>query len=132
MRVLRTSISSTVSWEILNYEESPNAELARKFEIQMPVVVLAEMKDGEVQEWERLDEVWALEGDPPAFREFMESEIQAMLDKKATQITGDVEVGGAPVTDDSHEIPVPDDEAPLPIPEERLPVPDESLPTLLP
>ena len=38
--------SGEVVWKMLNYEESAASELATKFEIQMPVVVLARMKDG--------------------------------------------------------------------------------------
>ena len=36
--------SGAVSWKMLNYEEPAAADLAKKFEIQMPVVVLAKMQ----------------------------------------------------------------------------------------
>ena len=61
--------SGEVTWKILNYEQPAAKPLATKFEIQMPVVVLAKMKDGQVEDWKRLDEVWALVGDKPAFAE---------------------------------------------------------------
>ena len=38
--------SGAVSWKMLNYEDSATADLAKKFEIQMPVVVLAKMQRG--------------------------------------------------------------------------------------
>jgi hypothetical protein len=68
-----------IAWETLNYEESSAAELATKFEIQMPVVVLARMSDGDITDWKRLDRVWGLVGDKPAFTEFVRNEIGAML-----------------------------------------------------
>ena len=73
-------------WKILNYEQPRQRALAKKFEIQMPVVVLARMKDGEIEDWKRLDEVWALVGDKPAFAKYVRDEIERMLapDKKPT------------------------------------------------
>ena len=37
----------------------------------MPVIVLAKMKAGQVEDWRRLDEVWALVGDKPAFAKYV-------------------------------------------------------------
>ena len=51
--------SGEIVWKKLNYEDAVNSELARKFEIQVPVVVLARVNDGQVEDWRRLDEVWA-------------------------------------------------------------------------
>ena len=52
----------------------------------MPVVVLAKMKAGQVEDWKRLDEVWALVGDKPAFAKYVRGEIERMLagDKQPT------------------------------------------------
>jgi hypothetical protein len=74
-----------VVWKIVNYEQPVAKPLAAKFEIQMPVVVLARMKDGAVQDWKRLDKVWALVGDKPAFTKYVRGEIERMLapDKKS-------------------------------------------------
>ncbi len=66
-------------WKILNYEQPAVSALAKKFEIQMPVVVLAKMRAGEIQGWKRLDEVWGLVGDKPAFAAYLRSEINKML-----------------------------------------------------
>ena len=52
----------------------------------MPVVVLAKMKAGQVQEWKRLDKVWGLVGDKPAFAAYVRDEIKQMLgDAEATR-----------------------------------------------
>jgi hypothetical protein len=71
--------SGEIAWEILNYEEPAASELATKFEIQMPVVVLARMKEGQIEDWNRLDEVWGIVGDKPAFAEYIRTEIRQML-----------------------------------------------------
>ena len=68
-----------VIWKIVNYEQPAAKPLATKFEIQMPVVVLARMKDGQIENWKRLDEVWALVGDKPAFTKHVRGEIERML-----------------------------------------------------
>ena len=71
--------SGAVTWKVMNYEEPPAAGLAKKFEIQMPVVVLAMMKGGEVAQWKRLDRVWALVGDKPGYASYLRDEISQMV-----------------------------------------------------
>ena len=66
-------------WKIVNYEQASAKPLAEKFQIQMPVVVLARMKDGKVEDWKRLDEVWAMVGDKPAFTKYVQGQIERML-----------------------------------------------------
>jgi hypothetical protein len=71
--------SREIVWKVLNYEQSMNAPLTKKFEIQMPVVVLAKMKAGQIEDWKRLDQVWALVGDKPAFARYLREQIAKML-----------------------------------------------------
>jgi hypothetical protein len=68
-----------IVWKILNYEQPMAKPLTDKFQIQMPVVVLAKMKGGKIEGWKRLDEVWALVGDKPAFTKYVRGEIEQML-----------------------------------------------------
>ena len=99
-----------VVWKILNYEEPSGAPLAERFEIQMPVVVLVQMKGGEIADWKRLDRVWALVGDKPAFAKFVREEIGQMLEPPAA------EPALAP-SGDAPEIPVPSSPSPdIPLP----------------
>jgi hypothetical protein len=77
--------SGQVVWKVLNYEEPAGTELSKQFEIQMPVVVLARMHAGQTEDWKRLDEVWALVGDKPAFAEYIRNEVRRMLDAAAGQ-----------------------------------------------
>jgi hypothetical protein len=71
--------SGAVTWKVVNYEEPSGAEFAKKFEIQMPVVVLARMKGGDVAHWKRLDRVWALFDDKPAYASYLRDEISQMV-----------------------------------------------------
>lgn len=69
-----------IVWKTVNYEQDAAGKpLAVQFEIVNPVVVLAKMKDGQVQDWRRLDQVWAVVGDKPAFVKYVQGEIEAML-----------------------------------------------------
>ena len=107
-------------WKVLNYEQAAAKPLATKFEIQMPVVVLARMKAGQVQDWKRLDEVWALVGDKPAFATYVAGEINRML-------AGDQQPTPAVPKPSGPTIPVPTADAPGPAaPKETpaIPVPD--------
>jgi len=86
-----------VTWKILNYEQPATTALTTKFEIQMPVVVLAKMQDGEIKDWKRLDKVWALVGDKPAFKEYMKTEIEQMISIKEKSKTGTTPTSTIPV-----------------------------------
>jgi len=77
--------SGAVTWKVVNYEEPSAAELAKKFEIQMPVVVLARMAGGEIAQWKRLDRVWALVGDKPGYASYVQDEIRQMVRAAAPQ-----------------------------------------------
>ena len=79
-------------------------------------LVLARMTGGEIVQSNRLDQVWALVGDKPAFTEFVRSEINQMLpsadSKSFTEPEGDVTEIPIP-TADSVDLPVPA----IPVPE---------------
>jgi hypothetical protein len=79
--------SGAVAWKVLNYEEPSTAGLAKKFEIQMPVVVLAKMKGGEIAQWKRLDRVWALVGDKSGYASYLRGEISQMMGAAEPQPT---------------------------------------------
>ncbi|MFZ1935573.1 MAG: nitrophenyl compound nitroreductase subunit ArsF family protein [Thermoguttaceae bacterium] len=94
-----------VIWKIANYEQAAAKPLAEKFKITMPVVVLVRMKDGQIEKWNRLDRVWALVGDKPAFAKYMRQQIEQMLPpvKKtdATKPAGPPPVIPVPSADDA-------------------------------
>lgn len=90
-----------VVWKIVNYEQASAKPLTEKFQLTSPVVVLARMKDGKVEDWKRLDEVWAVVGDKPAFTKYVKGEIERMLssDKKSEATTAEAPGPTIPVPD---------------------------------
>jgi hypothetical protein len=94
-----------LTWRILNYEQPAGRSLASKFEIQMPVVVLAKMKAGQVEDWRRLDEVWALVGDKAAFAKYVRDAIKRF-------IAGDKQPVPVAPTSSRPAIPVPSNDSP--------------------
>jgi hypothetical protein len=112
--------SGEVVWKVVNYEEPAGGDLAARFDIQMPLVVLARMKDGQIENWNCLDRVWPLVGDEVAFAEYVRSEIAGMLDdaeKKPTPTPGG-DLPAIPVPGvDPEETPAPTGPADLPIPQ---------------
>jgi hypothetical protein len=71
--------SGQVVWKVVNYEERANAELTKKFNIQMPVVVLAKMQGGQIAQWRSLDGVWGLVGDKAGYAAYLRKEVGQMV-----------------------------------------------------
>ncbi len=130
--------SGEVVWKILNYEKPEGEELGKRFDVLMPVVVLARMKGGQIDDWKRLDEVWALVGNSSAFSQFIEQEIGRMLEPEQAEATpadgsteatvadsAPPELPGPESVDESNplrapvsaDLPIPADGASLPVPQ---------------
>lgn len=103
-------------WKVVNYEQPAASPLAKKFQIQMPVVVLAKMKGGQVQDWKRLDQVWGLVGDKPAFATYLRNEIQRMLgaDKEVSRPVSESPAKPTTASLAPVDLPVPEPPAVLP------------------
>ena len=95
-------------------------KLAAKFEVSDPVVVLAWMMDGQVEQKKRLDRVWALVGNEEAFAKYVRDEINTMLEAMA-------EVAADETNGDAAGIPIPAggaDDAAAPDTADRIPIPE--------
>ena len=112
--------SGEVAWKVLDYLKDPaGMELAKKFRVADPVVVLARMQGGQIEDWKRLDRVRALVHDKPAFSEYVRDEISQMLKTAEEQPT-------AAPNGDAPEIPLPDPDLrdiPVPAAPADVPVP---------
>ena len=75
--------SGAITWQAMNYEADAAAELCNEFDIQMPVIVLAVVKDGQVDRWERLDRLWPLATDKAAFADYVRVELEQILSPHA-------------------------------------------------
>lgn len=99
-----------IVWKVLNYEQSANEALAKKFDVQMPVIVLARMKGGQMQVWKRLDQVWALVGKKADFAAYIRAEVQGLLAAEKPAAASTL-VSPSPV-----KLPLPGPKAALPLP----------------
>ena len=107
-----------VAWKTLNYETPAAADLAAKFEIQMPVVVLARIAGGEIERWNRLDQVWGLVGDEQAFSEYIREEVQGMI-ARGSRPPSDASPEPSsvrPPEGESDGLPIPSESSELPLP----------------
>lgn len=111
-----------VIWKVLDYVKDPEAaKLAKKFGVADPAVVLARVKNGQIEDgWKHLKRVLALVDDKPAFAEYIRDETRQMLKTTNPQ--------GAPAPQgDAPPIPVPEvdpGEIPLPTPPATPPLPE--------
>jgi hypothetical protein len=76
-----------LTWKTLNYEQPAGEELATRFDILASVVVLVRMKDSQIDDWKRLDAVLMLADDPPAFADYLRTEIIGMLNATESDST---------------------------------------------
>jgi hypothetical protein len=109
-----------IMWKTINYEKSSTSEWAAKFEIQMPVVVLVRKKEGQIEGWNRLDEVWGLVGDKPVFAEYLRNEIHEMLDASGQDPLVAQPTNGQAIPvpgSETDDLPIPTRPAEIPIPE---------------
>ncbi len=113
--------SKEIIWKTENFEQPAGRALAEKFQISMPMVVLARVKAGQVQDWKRLDKVWALVEDKPAFASYVRDEIQQFIIADGRQSAPALPITIQPANPVSD--PRPSDlVAPKPLP--AIPIPD--------
>ncbi len=68
-----------IQWIEGDFQE--NETLAKQFEVVASCVVVAEMKDGTVLDYKRLDDVWTKMNDPDAFNRYISEAIDGYLKK---------------------------------------------------
>jgi hypothetical protein len=68
-----------IAWKTLNYQQPAGEKLAQQFQVDMPGVVLALLKNGHIKKWNRLDRVWPLVGEKDEFAQYIREEIRALL-----------------------------------------------------
>jgi hypothetical protein len=73
-----------IQWIEDDFQE--NEALAKQFEVVASCVVVAEMKDGTVIDYKRLDEVWTLMKDPEAFDLYISGAIDGYLKKSGGKL----------------------------------------------
>lgn len=66
-----------IHWQDVDFQK--NESLARQFDVVSSCVVVARMKGDTVADFKRLDDVWTLMNEPPAFNAYVSTAIQSLL-----------------------------------------------------
>ena len=70
----------TLSWRVVNVDETANRHFIEDFQLITKSVVLAEYRDGEVVRFKNLDKVWQLVRSKDRFVEYVQGETQEFLE----------------------------------------------------
>ena len=72
-----------IKWQEADFQE--NEALANKFEVFASCVVVARIENGNIVEFERLDDVWTLMNDQGAFNEYIGNVVDIYLKDEGHQ-----------------------------------------------
>jgi hypothetical protein len=67
-----------VEWKAVNFQE--NVALGRRYGVGTATVVVVKIEGGREADFKRLDEVWTHVNNPPAFKRYIDENVQAFLD----------------------------------------------------
>jgi len=70
----------TITWDVVNMDEVWNAGDATRYGLLRSSLVLVEVLDGEEQDYSVLERTWELTGDQEMFLDYVESEVELVLD----------------------------------------------------
>lgn len=71
--------SKLIVWKPVNVELPGNEHFINDFQLDMKMVVLTKMINGELETWKKLKEVWPLSRDREAFFDYIKTETEAYL-----------------------------------------------------
>jgi len=113
--------SGEVVWKVRDYMTDPAAKaMAKDFGVATATIVLVKMKDGQIDEWNRLDRTLALADGKPALAAYLQEEIDEMLKApdQEPEPAPPTEIPSLPVPDSAtEELPDPTGPADIPIPQ---------------
>lgn len=66
-----------IEWKVVNFQE--NEAFAKEFDVTTSGVIAVLMNGDRVVDYERLEDVWTLLGDPTAFNDYLEKAIRKFL-----------------------------------------------------
>ena len=73
--------SGNIKWQVVNFQEDES--FAKKFDVTTSGVIAVSMDGDKVINYERLDDVWTLLEDPPAFDSYLEKSFRKLLAEPA-------------------------------------------------
>ena len=70
--------SGRVQWQAVNYDEPANEHFVKQYELFASALVLVSGQ-ADVQRWQKLERIWDLVGDEPAFKNYVIDEVKNIL-----------------------------------------------------
>jgi hypothetical protein len=74
-------------WTVLDFEDETNAELVDYYDIFESSLVISEIASGEESDWQKLEAIWWLVYDKPAFLDYVAAEVDSALNDVAAHAT---------------------------------------------
>uniref|UniRef100_UPI00405755DD nitrophenyl compound nitroreductase subunit ArsF family protein n=1 Tax=Candidatus Electronema sp. TaxID=2698783 RepID=UPI00405755DD len=68
----------SVELQVVNVDETENEHFVEDYQLAIRSVVVSLLKQGKEAKWRRLDKVWQLVHDEPAFSDYLRTEIAAL------------------------------------------------------
>uniref|UniRef100_UPI004056112D nitrophenyl compound nitroreductase subunit ArsF family protein n=1 Tax=Candidatus Electronema sp. TaxID=2698783 RepID=UPI004056112D len=68
----------SVELQVVNVDETENEHFVEDYQLATRSVVVSQIKQGKEAKWRRLDKVWQLVHDEPAFSDYLRTEIAAL------------------------------------------------------
>ena len=68
----------SVELQVVNVDETENEHFVEDYQLATRSVVVSQLKQGKEARWRRLDKVWQLVHDEPAFSDYLRTEIAAL------------------------------------------------------
>ncbi len=68
-----------IEWQVVNFQE--NDDFAKDFDVTTSGVIAVLMNGDKTVDFERLEDVWTLMDDPPAFNDYLEKNFRKMLNR---------------------------------------------------
>jgi len=73
----------SVEWRAVNYDKSENEHYIKTYELSASAVVVALVVDGSPKRWRKLDLIWDLVGNEFAYKAYIVTEIEEMMEEGA-------------------------------------------------
>ncbi|WP_417913445.1 nitrophenyl compound nitroreductase subunit ArsF family protein [Candidatus Electronema sp. TJ] len=70
--------NGSMELQVINVDKAENEHFVDDYELAVRSVVLSQIKQGKEARWRRLDKVWQLVHDEPAFSDYLRTEIAAL------------------------------------------------------
>jgi len=68
-------------WRALNIDDPSNEHFRNEFDLQFSSLVIAEYKDGKIERWKNLEEIWNLANDKNKFISYVNNELNLFIKK---------------------------------------------------